>query len=188
MATPIEFIKENELAWQPSFQGDLSDGTYGYRGALIVEPGKQISPDRKLPPKIQAKQVIMITEGETIKFFAAELESFHHLAPMMEKYKGFFVAGGLYLLYVTDLEKAGTFEYEGVKFTALPLDESSVWNELLDLADLDKSDMKAIKDQEGKIEALYDELKDADVEEASKTYDEMLTFVGESSKQLMGAV
>ncbi|WP_321471020.1 hypothetical protein [Halarcobacter sp.] len=188
MATPIEFIKENELAWQPSFQGDLSDGTYGYRGALIIEAGKQISPDRKLPPKIQAKQVIMISEGETIKFFAAELESFHDLASMMEKYKGFFVSGGLYLLYVTDLEKAGTFEYEGVKFTAIPLDESSVWNELLELADLEKSDMKALKKQEEKIETLFDELSDSDVEEESKTYEEMLTFVGESSKQLMGAV
>lgn len=188
MATPIEFIKENELAWQPSFSGDLSDGTYGYRGALIIEAGKQISPDRKLPPKSQAKQVIMISEGEKIKFFACELESFHHFAPMVEKYKDFFDASGLNLLYVTDLEKAGTFEYEGVKYTALPLDESSVWNELLELADLEKSDMKRLKKQEEKIEALYEELADADVEEASKTYDEMLTFVGESSKQLMGAV
>lgn len=187
MATPIEFIKENELAWQPSFSGDLSDGLYGYRGALIIEEGKQISPDRKLPPKIQARQVIMISEGEKIKFFACELESFHDLVPMIAKYKDFF-ADGLYLLYVTDLEKAGTFEYEGVKFTAMPLDESSVWNELLDLADLDKSDMKKIKDQEGKIEAVYEELTSADVEESSKTYEEMLTFVGESSKQLMGAV
>ncbi|QKF82325.1 hypothetical protein [Halarcobacter ebronensis] len=187
MATPIEFIRENELAWQPSFSGDLSGGTYGYRGALIIEAGKQISADRKLPPKIQAKQVIMITEGETIKFFACELDSFNDLAPMVEKYKAFFT-DGLYLLYVTDLEKSGTFEYEGIKFTAFPLDESSVWNELLDLADLDKSDMKALKEQEEKIETLYDELSSADVEEVSKTYEEMLTFVGESSKQLMGAV
>ena len=43
MATPMEFIKANDLAWQPSFSGDLSDGTYGYRGALIVEEGKVLS-------------------------------------------------------------------------------------------------------------------------------------------------
>lgn len=187
MADFVEFLKENELAWQPSFQGELSDGTFGYRGALIVEPGKQISPDRKLPPKIQAKQVITIVDG-TMKFLACELESFHDLAPMVEKYKDFFSSEGLYLLYVTDLEKAGTFEYEGITFTAFPLDESSVWNELLDLADLDKSDMKKLKKQEEKIEAVFEELESADVTEGSKTYDEMLTFVGESSKQLMGAV
>jgi len=188
MATPIEFIKEKELAWQPSFSGELSGDTYGYRGALIVKKGKQISPDRILPPKIQARQVIMISDDEKIKFFACELESFHHFVPMLEKYKDFFSGEGLNLLYVTDLEKAGTFEYEGVKFTAFALDESSVWNELLDLANLEKSDLKRLKKQEEKIETLYSELLDTNVEENSKTYDEMLACVGESSKQLMGAV
>lgn len=187
MANFVEFLKENELTWQPSFQGDLSDGTYGYRGALIIEAGKQISPDRKLPPKIQAKQVITIVDDK-MKFLACELESFLHLAPMVEKYKDFFSPEGLYLLYVTDLEKNGTFEYEGIKFTAFSLDESSVWNEVLELADLEKSDMKSLKKQEEKIETLFDELSSTDVEESSKTYDEMLNFVGESSKQLMGAV
>lgn len=187
MANFVEFIKENELAWQPSFQGKLSDGTNGFRGALIIEPGKQLSPDRKLPPKIQARQVITIVD-EKMKFFACELESFNDLAPMIEKYKDFFENGGLYLLYVTDLEKAGTFEYDAIKFTAIPLDESSVWNELLDLADLEKSDMKKLKKQEEKIEALYDELVDADVDEIRVSYEEMLTFVGKSSKKLMGAV
>lgn len=142
MATPIEFIKANNLDWQPSFNGMVTDTLHGYRGALIVEEGKELSPDRKLPPKVQAKQVIMVSEEESIKFFACELESFDHFAPMFEKYKAFFSPDGLNLLYVTDLDGNGTFEYEGVKFTAFMLDESSVWNELLDLAGLDKSDMK----------------------------------------------
>ena len=188
MATPIEFIKSNELDWQPSFQGDLEGGLFGYRGALIIEPGKQISPDRKLPPKIQAKQVIMISEGEKIKFFACELESFMHFAPMFEKYKEFFTPDSINLLYVTDLDGNGTFEYEGVKFNSYMLDESSVWNELLDLASLEKSDMKAYKKQDAKVFKLYEELLDCDVSAGSKSYEEMLELVGESSKQLMGAV
>lgn len=188
MATPIDYIKENELDWQPSFSGDLSAGLYGYRGALIIEPGKQISPERKLPPKIQARQVIMINEAEVIKFFACELESFNDLKPMMEKYGQFFTKEGLNLLYVTDLDGNGTFEYEGIKFTAFMLDESSVWNELLELANLEKSDMKQLKKQEKKIEKVYEELLDNDVEEDSKTYDDMCKLIGKSSKQLMGAV
>jgi len=188
MATVIEYMKENELDWQPSFSGELNDGLYGYRGAMIVEEGKQLSPDRKLPPKIQARQVIMINEGEAIKFFACELESFNDFKPMFEKYKQFFSKDGLNLLYVTDLEGNGTFEYEGVKFTAFMLDESSVWNELLELADLEKSDMKALKKNEKKIEKLYEELLDADVEEASKSFDDMCQLIGKSSKVLMGAV
>lgn len=188
MATPIEFIKENELDWQPSFNGMISDTLHGYRGALIVEEGKQISPDRKLPPKIQARQVIMVSEGDSIKFISCELESFDHFVPMFEKYKAFFTPESLNLLYVTDLDGNGTFEYEGIKFTAFSLSESSVWNELLELADLEKSDMKRLKKNEEKIEKLYDELLSTDVEEASKTYEEMCELKGISSKQIMGAV
>ncbi|MGB5867275.1 MAG: hypothetical protein WBG69_05295 [Arcobacteraceae bacterium] len=188
MATVIEYMKENELAWQPSFSGELENGLQAYRGAMIVEEGKALSPERKLPPKIQARQVILVSNNETMEFFACELESFHHLAPMVEKYKAFFSPTGLNLLYVTDLETDATFKYEGIKFTAFMLDESSVWNELLELADLSKSDMKQLKKNEEKIEKLYEELLESDTDEKAKTYEEMLTFVGESSKQLMGAV
>ncbi|MCH9740496.1 MAG: hypothetical protein K0U38_06610 [Epsilonproteobacteria bacterium] len=150
MATPIEFIKTNELDWQPSYNGMISETLHGYRGALIVEEGKQISPDRKLPPKIQAKQVIMVSEGESIKFISCELESFDDFAPMFTKYKEFFTPESINILYVTDLDGNGTFEYEGIKFTAFSLSESSVWNELLELANLEKRDMKTLKKSEDK--------------------------------------
>jgi len=187
MSNPIDFIKSNDLAWQPSFSGELSGGLTGYRGALIIEEGKAISPDRKLPPKIQAKQVILISDEEQFKFFTCELESFRHFAPMFDKYKSFFAPDGLYILYVTDLDGSGTFEYEGSKFTAIMLDESSVWNELIELGELDKGKLKKMS-AEDKIEALYDGLMESDVEESPKSYDQLCQLIGESSKQLMGAV
>ncbi|QOP40773.1 hypothetical protein [Sulfurimonas marina] len=186
MSKVLEYIKANELAWQPSFNGAVGD-LEGYRGALIVEEGKQLSPDRKLPPKIQAKQVIMVCDDEKMKFLTCELDSFNDFAPMYAKYKEFFSPEGVYVLYVTDLDGSGTFEYEGVTFTAYPLDESSVWNEILELVDLEKGDMKKLSAEE-KIETLFDEVVDNDTTDAQKTYDAMCELIGESSKQLMGAV
>jgi hypothetical protein len=187
MGNIIDFLKDNDLAWQPSFNGTLSDNLQGYRGAIIIEEGKALSADRKLPPKIQAKQVILISDDSKIKFFSCELESFNDFKPLFEKYKDYFSSDGLHILYVTDLDGNGTYEYEGVKFNAYMLDESSVWNELLDLASLEKSDMKKLSSEE-KIEKLYDELQDSDVEDAKKSFEEMCSLIGESSKQLMGAV
>jgi hypothetical protein len=183
----IDFMKENSLDWQPSFCGKLENSMTGYRGAMIVEEGKALSETRKLPPKIQARQVILISDDSKVKFFACELESFNDLKPFVEKYKEFFDDSSLNVLYVTDLDGNGTFEYEGLKFTAFMLDESSVWNELLELADLEKGDMKKLSSEE-KIEKLYDELLDNDIEEDKKSYDDMCKLMGESSKQLMGAV
>ncbi len=187
MSKVMDYIKSNELDWQPSFNDVLSDGFNGYRGALIVEEGKQLSPDRKLPPKIQLKQVIMVSDDSGIKFLTCELESFNHFVPMFEKYKEFFTPDSVNVLFVTDLDGNGTFTYEGIEFTAIMLDESSVWNEILELADLEKGDMKKLDSAE-KIEKVYEEILDNDVKEASKTYEEMCELVGESSKQLMGAV
>ena len=183
----ITYIKENKLDWQPSFNDTLSNALQGYRGSLIVEEGKQISPNRKLPPKIQLRQVIMISDESGIKLLACELESFNDFKSLFQRYKEFFLSDGLNILYVTDLDANGTFTYEGIEFTAFMLDESSVWNELLDLADLSKGDMKKLTPSQ-KIEKMYEELLVSDTKENSKSYEEMCSLIGESSKQLMGAV
>lgn len=187
MSKVMDYVKSNELDWQPSFNDVLSDGLNGYRGALIVEEGKQLSPDRKLPPKIQLRQVIMVSDDSGIKLLTCELESFNHFKPMFERYKEFFTKDSVNILFVTDLDGNGTFTYEGVEFTAIMLDESSVWNEILELADLEKGDMKKLSPAE-KIEKVYEEVLDNDVTETPKSYEEMCELVGESSKQLMGAV
>jgi len=187
MSKVMDYVKSNELDWQPSFNDVLSGGLNGYRGALIVEEGKQLSPDRKLPPKIQLRQVIMVSDEGGIKFLTCELESFNHFVPMFEKYKEFFTPDSVNVLFVTDLDGNGTFTYEGIEFTAIMLDESSVWNEILELTDLEKGDMKKL-DAAEKIEKVYEEVLDNDVKEVAKSYEDMCALVGESSKQLMGAV
>lgn len=183
----LEYAKEKDLVWQPSFSGKLGNGLVGYRGALIVEEGKQLSPDRKLPPKIQARQVILVTDEEKMKLFSAELESILHFEPFFEKYKTFFDPATLVILYVTDLNKNATFVYEGVTINAYSLHESSVWNELLDLSNLEKSELKKM-DNEEKIEALYEELLTTDCTEKQMSFEEILSLKGESSKKIMGAV
>lgn len=187
MSAVLNYVKQNALDWQPSFNGTLKDGLFGYRGNLIVEAGKQISPDRVLPPKIQAKQVIMVTNEDSIEFLACELESFGHFEPMFEKYKSFFSPSGINILYVIDLDDSGTFTYEGITFNAFVLDESSVWNEVLDMLNLEKNSLKKANPAE-KIEAVYDEAKISDVSATTRTYEEMVKLIGTNKKKLMGAV
>jgi len=182
-----DFIKNENLTWQPSFNGTLSSGEEAYRGALIIEDGKQISPDRKLPPKIQIKQVVLASKEEKINFIAGELESFDHFEPFYAKY-GQFLSDGIYMLFVIDLDADVMFEYEGSTFYAYSLDESSVWNELLDKADLEKSELKKLSSEE-KIETLIDELKDSDLSITKKSYEDAKALKNDSvKKQLMGAV
>ena len=185
--TPIEYIKENDLAWQPSFSGEITSTLYGYRGALIIEEGKRLSETRVMPPKSQARQVLMVSENEKIKFFACELETFGYFEEFFKKYGEYFDANSINLLYVIDLDANGTFEYQGVKFSAFMLDESSVWNEVLDFVSLEKGELKKLSSEE-KIEKVYDEILTTPLDSTNKTYEEMLALMGNTKKALMGAV
>ena len=185
--TPIDFIKENNLEWQPSFSRSINSTLFGYRGALIIQEGKKLSETKVMPPKAQARQVIMISEDDKIKFFACELETFEYFEQFFEKYKEFFDANSVNLLYVIDLDANGVFEYQGVKFAAFMLDESSVWNEVLDYLSLEKGELKKLSNEE-KLEKIYDELATMSVEAVDKTYDEMKALMGNTKKSLMGAV
>ena len=63
------------------------------------------------------------------------------------------------------------FEYKGRTIYAFSLDESSVWNELIDYADLDKRELKRMGAEE-KVDALYDELKNCTLRAPHKSYEE----------------
>jgi hypothetical protein len=67
------------------------------------------------------------------------------------------------------------------------LDESSVWNEVLDYLSLEKGELKKLSNEE-KLEKIYDELATMSVEPTNKTFDEMKALMGNTKKSLMGAV
>ena len=58
MGTPIDYIYDNKLEWQPALKGALGvPGRYGYRGALVVTEGKS-KPQTMLKQAIDRKSVV----------------------------------------------------------------------------------------------------------------------------------
>ncbi len=182
-----EFIYNNNLQWQSTFSAKTDKHAFGYRGSLIITPGKILSADKQLPPKATCTQTILVTDSDTIDFLACELSTLDFFEPFVEAYKEVLSPDGLYILFVTDLDKSAKFQYEGFAFNAIALDESSVWNELLDYADLSKGDLKKATAEE-KIDIVYDEIKTAPLRLNDKTYEEIKSFQSTNGKVLFGAV
>jgi hypothetical protein len=188
MGTPLDFIYDNNLQWQASLKGATSvAGRLGYRGALIITEGKVLSADKQLPPKATLKQALIIADEEKFLFMAGELETFESFEPLIEKYKSVLTPETLITLFVVDLDANVMFEYEGLHIYAYALDESSVWNELVDYADLSKGDLKKLSAEE-KLDALYDELKNTNLILVEKSYEEAKTLQNNDKKTLFGAV
>lgn len=188
MTNVKDFIESNNLQWQASFNGATQKYPYGYRGSLIIAEGKVLSADKQLPPKATATQVLLVSKGENVDFLACELETLDFFEPFVERYKEVLTPNGLYILFVTDLDGNGTFTYEGFTFHAFSLDESSVWNELLDHADLSKGDLKKASAEE-KIDIIYDAILGEKLRIGEKSYEEIKALKNESkAKTLFGAV
>jgi len=181
------YISENKLEWMIVYNGPTDSYKYAYRGCLVVTEGKVITADKSLPPKEIVKQVLLATNNDTIDFLAVELPTITLFEGFFAKYKEFFSPEGKYLLFVSDINGKGKFVYEGITFYAYALDESSVWNELLDFADLSKGDLKKMSDKE-KIDAVCNEFKRTTLRIADKTYDEIKATQTAQGKLSFGAV
>jgi len=159
MGTPIDYIYENKLEWQPSFRGALEEaGRFGYRGELVITPGESLSPEKQLPPKLILKYAIVIADNESALLFAAELDDFSNFEKAFDLYKEILTPKTIITLFVNNLLSDSVFEYNGLTVYAFSLDESSVWNELLSHADLDKKELKRMSAEE-KLNTLYDGIK-----------------------------
>ena len=133
-------------------------GRVGFRGELALRFAPKLA-DEARPPELLCGQTFAIANvGEKhLPFFAGYLLSFAYLKDVAEVLGDTLSAGGKYFLFCNniDLSKKYQVPYKDVTFYVLPIDESTVYNELLDLFYLEKNDLKK-KDTAGKLDAVAD--------------------------------
>lgn len=155
-------------------------GRFGFRGELALRFGAKLA-DEARPPELTCDQVMAIAHaGENhLPFFAGYLLSFEHLKDVAEVLGDTLSAGGKYFLFCNniDLSKKYQVPYKGAMFYVLPIDESTVYNELLELLYLEKNDLKK-KDTAGKLDTVSETAMKFDITFDTITYAEGLTLMG----------
>jgi hypothetical protein len=155
-------------------------GRVGFRGALALRFAPKLA-DEARPPVLICDQVMAVANaGEKhLPFFAGYLLSFEHLKDVAEVLGDTLSAGGKYFLFCNniDLSKKYQVPYKGAMFYVLPIDESTVYNELLSLLYLEKNELKK-KDTAGKLDAVADAALKFDVTFDTITYAEGLALMG----------
>ena len=133
-------------------------GRFGFRGELALKFAQQFA-DEKRPPELTTDQVIAVANaGEpTIAFFASYLLSFEYLNTLTEVLKGLLSPSGKYFVFCNNIDLLSKYEVEidGITFYVLPIDEATVYNELLELLYLDKTSLKKASTA-GKTDAIFD--------------------------------
>jgi hypothetical protein len=165
----------------PVFKGSThKPGRVGFRGELARRFSVPKA-DEARPPELTCDQVLSVAqEGDkTLPFFAGYLLSFEHLKDVAEVLGEALSAGGKYFLFCNniDLSKKYQVPYKGAMFYVLPIDEATVYNELLDLLYLERNDLKKL-DTAAKLDAIADAAIKFDITFDTITYAEGLELMG----------
>jgi hypothetical protein len=122
---------------KPALHGPTrTPGRSGFRGELSLSTA---------PALVLKEAFAAADDGEaTLSFLAGSLSSFKELPALVEALGDNIKPGGKYFVYVSDLDRASRYqvEFKGVMFYVLPIDDTSVYNELIDFLYLDKTKMK----------------------------------------------
>jgi hypothetical protein len=155
--TPLASLESEGRLLSPVFKGETSKpGYFGFRGLIALKFAKKMS-DEARPPEIKFDQVMTVAKAgdATIPFLTGVALSLEHMQLLFEIIgeklspagKYFFFAGNL------DISKRYQITYQGIPFWVLPLDEATVYNEMLDLFGIERNDLKKL-DTAGKLMAV----------------------------------
>lgn len=133
-------------------------GRFGFRGDLALKFATQFA-DEKRPPEISSDQVIAVAqEGQPhLSFFTGFLLSFEYLKLLADTLAETLSPQGTYILFCDNIDLSRRYQvaYGGATFHILPIDEATVYNEILALLGLEKNDLKKL-DTAGKVDAIAD--------------------------------
>jgi hypothetical protein len=131
-------------------------GRFGFRGDLALKFPAKLA-DEARPPEISAEQVIAAAQAGQpyLGFLCGFLLSFEYLKLVAEALGELLSPEGKYFLFCDniDLSKRYQVEYGGATFYVLPIDEATVYNEMLELLYLEKTELKRL-DTAGKTDAI----------------------------------
>lgn len=130
----------------PVYKGALKKSdSEGFRGEIALKFAAQLA-DEARPPEIAAFQTMFATSNGKFDFIACELDSLAYLETLREVLGEYLKPDGHYFVFAgnVDISKKYSITIDGILFNVLPLDEATVYNELLDLIGLERNDLKKL--------------------------------------------
>ena len=157
--TPLARLeRENRLINATVKAASPVAGRFVYRGELAVKFAPSTERESR-PPEIKAEQVLASAQAgqPRLPFLACFLWSFEHLGHVRELLSDMLGPDGKYFAFCSNIDLAAKYKVPlgDVTFFVLPLEESTVYNEMLELVGLDKDSIKK-KDAVGKLDVLID--------------------------------
>ena len=163
-STAFAGLEKEKRLLNATFKGATGKpGYFGFRGDFALEFQQQLA-DEARPPEYKLEQILSVAkEGAgKIEILVGYLHDFAFFESFKKVVLPLLSPEGAYFLFINnvDLLAKYTITVDGVTFTILPCDESTVWKEVNDFCGLDKNDYKKL-DAGGKLQFVLDKLVEA---------------------------
>lgn len=146
--TALGSLEAEQRLLSPVFKGAIGPkGRVGFRGELAVTFAQKFS-DEARPPELAVDQVMAVAEpgSPALPFFAGFVDTLASLAPLCAVLGDRLVPTGRYFAFAgnVDIAKKYRIELGGATWHVLPLDEATVYNELLELFGIERAELKRL--------------------------------------------
>jgi hypothetical protein len=149
-------------------------GRFGFRGDIALAFQEQLA-DEARPPAYAIEQVLTAADASgTIPVLVGYLHNFAYLKDVGEVLADYLTPEGKYLFFVNNIDFLKKYRVSlggGAVALVLPLDESTVWKETLELVDIDRNDVKKMGGGE-KLQYVLDKVAGFTANYPELTYDE----------------
>ncbi len=157
--TPFADLDAEGRLLSPVYKGALATkGRFGFRGEIALKFQRSMA-DEKRPPEIKFDQVMAVADAgaTTISFLAGVSPTLEHLKLLCEVLGDKLSPAGKYFFFACNLDISQRYQiaYGGATFWVLPLEEATVYNELLELFHIERGDLKKLETA-GKLAAVAD--------------------------------
>lgn len=147
--TPFAKLDSEGRLLKPTLSADTHvAGRFGYRGDISYDG-----------PETVLKEVFSVSESgkPAIGFLAGSIAQYETLPKLIETLGAALDGDGKYFIYIADLPQGNRFyiRFGDVKIFAIFIDETSVYNNLIDTFYVDKVKLKKF-DTSAKLDALAD--------------------------------
>lgn len=163
-------------------------GMVAYRGEFILKEGVVADAQgRRKPPEEVLKQAVLLADADGLKLISGSLDELQQFPFLVDVAAGDLNAGTVAIFYTVNIPEAFIATVNGAKVVFLPLVQGMIWNELIDLAVLDKDDFKG-QSAADKVVTLYKSLTTLKFKYPEMTVEDALKTTNDAKRITHGAI
>jgi hypothetical protein len=184
----LDTYQADERFWITTFFGTTSEGLQAFRGDFVVKAGGlNVAAGKRNPPEALLKQAVILADADSTKLIAGNFASVDELPELIAGFGADMDPDCVLILFIDNLGGDAVVEQDGRRCVLIQHGEGIVWNELMELFYVEKSDLKG-RSGEDKVVTVYQAAKDYDPKAPVKTLEEVIATKTDIVREAWGAV